>query len=114
MTFKRVGSGLAGMVARWIDDPELQERLVHQAWSSACGAAIAEHTRVISFKDGVLRVRVDEPRWMPTLRDMHAELLEKVRTELGRESVQKLEWAEPAGDDDPGHRPQPRRRRRTR
>ena len=102
MSFKHVGEGLAGLISRWIDDPELQDQLVQHAWRRAAGDAIAEHTRVESLRDGVLSVRVDEARWMPTLREMHVDLVDKIRDQLGRDAVRRLEWAEPDPEDDPG------------
>jgi len=102
MTFKHVGSGLAGMISRWIDDPGLRDQLVQHAWRRAAGESIAEHTRVESLEDGLLRVRIDEVRWVATLREMHVELIDKVRDELGRDAVRRLEWIEPDPADDPG------------
>lgn len=102
MSFKHVGDGLAGMISRWIDDPTLQDQLVQHAWRRAAGDAIAEHTRVVSLSDGVLRVRVDESRWVPTLREMHVQLLDQIRDQLGRDAVRRLEWEEPDPGDDPG------------
>jgi predicted nucleic acid-binding Zn ribbon protein len=105
MTFKRIGSGLTGMIARWIDDPQLREQLVQHAWARACGEAIARHTRVLGLDDeGVLRVRVDEAQWMPTLRQIHVELVDKVRDELGREAVRRLEWVQADVTEDRGGR----------
>jgi predicted nucleic acid-binding Zn ribbon protein len=102
MTFKHVGEGLAGMISRWIDDPELRDQLVQHAWRRAAGSAIAEHTRVVSLRDGVMVVRVDESRWMPTLRELHVDLVDKIRDELGRDAVKRLQWEEPDPADDPG------------
>ena len=37
------------------------------AWPVACGSAVAERTRVLSFSDGVLRVEVADAGWQREL-----------------------------------------------
>ena len=37
------------------------------AWSVACGSAVAERTRALSFSDGVLRVEVADAGWQREL-----------------------------------------------
>jgi hypothetical protein len=40
------------------------------AWPLACGAAVAERTKALSFADGVLRVEVPDRAWREQLSEL--------------------------------------------
>lgn len=58
--------------------PEL-DRLA-AAWTVACGRMLAERGTVTGFEGGVVRVEVEDKRWLDQMRSMQA-MLER---ELGR------------------------------
>ena len=92
VSFKRVGDGLPGMVARWIDDPELRWGLLLQAWSGAVGDAVARHTELLSIDGRTLTVRVQDPAWRRTLEDMEPELMAKLQEAMGERVVSAIRW----------------------
>lgn len=92
MAFQRIGSGLPGLLARWIDDPELEESIVVRAWEQAAGAAIARHTRALRIEDGVLNVRLLDTAWERCLAEMKPELLSALRTALGDRAPRDIAW----------------------
>lgn len=94
MSFQRVGDGLAGMIARWIDDPEMSWAVVERTWSRVAGEAVARHARAISLEDGVLTVQVDDPAWLRTLQSMEPELLAGLVAQLGDDLVRGIRWSE--------------------
>lgn len=92
MSFKRVGEGLPGLVARWIDDPELHWGLLLQAWSTAVGDAVARHTELVSIDQGTLTVQVQDPAWRRTLEAMEPELVAKLQQAMGERVVVAIRW----------------------
>lgn len=92
MSFRRVGSGLPGMVADWVGDPDLERRLVRGAWQQVAGQAIARQTRVMELVDGTLRVRVLDAAWARSLRDLRGPLLAGLREALGARAPRDIEW----------------------
>jgi len=61
------------------------------AWPVACGSAVAERTRAVSFADGVLRVEVANAGWRREL----AELAPRYVATINRYSaspVQRIEF----------------------
>ncbi|MBZ5656569.1 MAG: DUF721 domain-containing protein [Acidobacteriia bacterium] len=58
----RAGEGLENIVAKALHRaPAAESPLL--AWPVACGSAVAERTRAVSFADGVLRVEVANAGW---------------------------------------------------
>ena len=92
MSFRRVGSGLPGLVADWVEDETLREEIVRKAWEVAAGPAIAERTRVEGLTEGVLRLHVEDPAWRAPLLEMVPELLARLRSALGAHAPERLEW----------------------
>ncbi len=93
MSFQRVGSVLPGLVARWIEDPELRWRIVQRAWKDATGDSVSRHSVARSMEDGVLTVEVDDPRWRRSLIELESEILAKLRVALGKDTVRRIEWS---------------------
>ncbi|MBZ5549805.1 MAG: DUF721 domain-containing protein [Acidobacteriia bacterium] len=62
MSLDRAGGGLENIVARALHRAPAEESPL-LAWPVACGSAVAERTRAVSFADGVLRVEVANAGW---------------------------------------------------
>lgn len=60
------------------------------AWPMACGSVVAERTRAVEFRGGVLRVEVPDAGWKRELQG----LLPRYVAALGRYSGQKIEGIE--------------------
>jgi hypothetical protein len=62
ISLERAGEGLENIVAKALQRaPAAESPLL--AWPVACGSAVAERTRAVSFADGVLRVEVANAGW---------------------------------------------------
>jgi predicted nucleic acid-binding Zn ribbon protein len=63
---ERVGSDLERVVVQSLRQaPPAQAPLM--AWPVVCGSAVAERTRALNFRDGVLRVEVADNGWKSEL-----------------------------------------------
>ena len=63
---ERAGSDLERIVAQSLRQaPPAQAPLM--AWPVVCGSAVAERTRAVNFRDGVLRVEVADNGWRSEL-----------------------------------------------
>ncbi|HEX5268764.1 MAG TPA: DUF721 domain-containing protein [Acidimicrobiales bacterium] len=60
-------------------------------WEEAVGAAIADHAKPLSLRDGVLVVGVGEPAWATQLRFLERQILERLRDAAGREVATRIE-----------------------
>jgi len=58
----RASAGLENIIAKSLRRAPASESAV-LAWPIACGSAVAERTRALSFSDGVLRVEVADEGW---------------------------------------------------
>ncbi|MGZ5140862.1 MAG: DUF721 domain-containing protein [Burkholderiales bacterium] len=58
----RAGGSLENIVAKALHRAPVEESPL-LAWPVACGSAVAERTRAVSFSDGVLRVEVPDAGW---------------------------------------------------
>jgi predicted nucleic acid-binding Zn ribbon protein len=54
----RASAGLENIIAK-----SLHRAPASESWPIACGSAVAERTRALSFSDGVLRVEVADAGW---------------------------------------------------
>jgi predicted nucleic acid-binding Zn ribbon protein len=59
-------------------------------WAEIVGPAVAEHTTVEGFDDGVLRVRCDSTAWATQLRMLVPDLLRRIATEAGSDLVRSV------------------------
>ena len=59
-------------------------------WADVVGAAIAEHARVRSLRDGECTIAVDGPAWATQLRYASADLIARVNERCGAGSVTSL------------------------
>lgn len=58
----RVSAGLETIIAKALHRAPASESAL-LAWPIACGSAVAERTRALSFSDGILRVEVADAGW---------------------------------------------------
>jgi predicted nucleic acid-binding Zn ribbon protein len=63
----RAAGRLETIVAKALHRAPAQESPL-LAWPVACGSAVAERTRALSFSDGVLRVQVADAGWQRELK----------------------------------------------
>ena len=86
----RASSGLETIVAKALHRaPAAESPLL--AWPIACGSAVAERTRALSFSDGVLRVEVADEGWrreLITLAPRYLALINKYSATL----VKRIEF----------------------
>ena len=59
---ERASDGLENIVAKALRRVPAGDSAM-LAWPVACGSAVADRTRVLSFSDGVLRVEVADAGW---------------------------------------------------
>lgn len=59
-------------------------------WAQIVGPAVAAHTQVESFDDGVLRVRCDSTAWATQLRLLAPDLLRRMAEEVGPSVVREV------------------------
>ncbi|MFY9644617.1 MAG: DUF721 domain-containing protein [Terriglobales bacterium] len=61
------------------------------AWPVACGSAVAERTRAVSFSDGILRVEVADAGWRRELTDLAPRYLASINKYSGT-AVTRIEF----------------------
>lgn len=59
-------------------------------WDEVMGADVAGHTRLVSVRDGVLTVAVDDPVWATQLRYLEAAVVTRARALLGPGVVERV------------------------
>jgi len=64
------------------------------AWQFVCGKTVADRTEALSFTDGVLRVRVQDPTWRAQLADMMPHYMQLLRQYTGQK-VNRLDFVLP-------------------
>ncbi len=78
------------------EEPHLRKALdywhIVDAFQEAIGGDFARHTRVISFRDGTLRVRVPSAVWGMELSFFEKEIIYRINKRLGRDVVKRIEF----------------------
>ena len=59
-------------------------------WTDVMGVDVAAHARLVSVRDGVLTVAVDDPIWATQLRYLETAVVERAAALLGPSSVTSL------------------------
>jgi predicted nucleic acid-binding Zn ribbon protein len=59
-------------------------------WADVMGADVAAHARLVSVRDGVLTVAVDDPIWASQLRYLEPEVVARATALLGRAVVTSM------------------------
>jgi predicted nucleic acid-binding Zn ribbon protein len=86
----RATSGLETIVARALHRAPADESAL-LAWPVACGSAVAERTRALSFSDGVLRVEVADGGWRRELANLAPRYLASINR-YSAVSVKRIEF----------------------
>lgn len=61
------------------------------AWSLACGSAVADRTRALSFTEGVLRVEVADAGWRRELQALAPQYVATINRYVGN-GVRRIEF----------------------
>ena len=86
----RTSAGLETVIARAVQRaPADQSALL--AWPVACGSAVAERTRALSFSDGILRVEVSDGGWRRELANLAPRYLALIN-KYSATSVKRIEF----------------------
>lgn len=96
---EQLGSGLEKILIQSLrQSPPAEAPLM--AWPVVCGSAVAERTRAVSFKDGVLRVTVADRGWKSELQALAPRYLAAINR-YTREIVRTIEFvvASPENSD---------------
>ena len=111
----RVGAALDRVMKRLRGPTTRHVATVFERWPELVGAGVAAHARPVAVRDGELVVEADDPSWASQLRWLEADLLERLRGELGAEAPDRvvIRVAVPAGSESTSPRTRrPARRRR--
>jgi predicted nucleic acid-binding Zn ribbon protein len=65
--------------------------VVFRQWPEVVGPNIAEHSRPLSLRDGVLKVVVDDSQWLTQLKWAGSKVVERLNAELPEPAVERLE-----------------------
>jgi hypothetical protein len=86
----RISESLEPMIARALHRaPESESALL--AWPIACGSAVADRTRPLSFSDGILRVEVADAGWRRELAHLAPRYLALINR-YSAASVKRIEF----------------------
>ena len=86
----RTSAGLENIVARALHRaPAAESALL--AWPVACGSAVADRTRALSFSDGILTVEVADAGWRRELANLAPRYLALVN-KFSAASVKRIEF----------------------
>ena len=86
----RASSGLETIVAKVLHRAPASESAL-LAWPVACGSAVAERTRALSFSDGILKVKVADPGWRRELSSLAPRYV-AVINKYSAASVKRIEF----------------------
>jgi predicted nucleic acid-binding Zn ribbon protein len=87
---QQAGSDLESIVARSLRQvPPGQAPLM--AWPVVCGSAVAERTRALSFRDGILQVAVADAEWKSELQTLAPRYLASINR-YTPEAVRRIEF----------------------
>jgi len=82
-----VSSLVEGVFAGTAAGKRLREGRIWEVWEEAVGKGIARHATPVSFRDGVLTLRVDSAPWMQQLTYLKKDIISKVNDRLEEEMV---------------------------
>lgn len=94
---QRLDRALSRLVAEhgWATDVAVHG--LFSRWDTIVGAEIAQHCRPEQFVDGRLVVRADSTAWATQVRLLLPRVLQRLNTELGDGTVQRIEVRGPQG-----------------
>jgi predicted nucleic acid-binding Zn ribbon protein len=86
----RASDGLHTIVSKALHrSPEQESALL--AWPVACGSAVADRTRPLSFADGILRVEVADAGWRRELTNLAPRYLALIN-QYSAKAVKRIEF----------------------
>jgi predicted nucleic acid-binding Zn ribbon protein len=85
-----VGESLAVLARAFGAPPPPVLSAVFSRWVDLVGPAVADHTRPVALRDGVLTIAADQPAWATQLRLLTGELLRRLATVDDGEAVAEL------------------------
>jgi predicted nucleic acid-binding Zn ribbon protein len=68
-----------------------------ERWPALVGQRIADHSRAIEYRQGMLIVEVDGSAWMHELGVLKRQLMRTLNRELGTNAVRELRYVVPRG-----------------
>lgn len=83
-------SGLETIIAKALHRAPADESPL-LAWPVACGSAVAERTRALSFSDGILRIEVADREWRGELANLAPRYLALI-SKYSATSVKRIEF----------------------
>ena len=86
----RASAGLETIVAQALHRAPANESAL-LAWPVACGSAVADRTRALSFSDGILRVEVADGGWQQELANLSPRYLALIN-KYSATSVKRIEF----------------------
>jgi len=86
----RAAAGLETIIAKALRRAPAGESAL-LAWPVACGSAVAERTRALSFSDGVLRVEVADAGWRRELANLAPRYVAQIN-KYSATSVKRIEF----------------------
>ena len=85
-----VGPLLTGVLEGLGLDRRLREFQAVEVWNSVVGEVIAENTRPVAMREGVLFVEVASSVWMQELVLLRDEIVERLNQQLGENIVRRI------------------------
>ena len=64
---------------------------VFTRWSEVVGPVVADHTKPVALRDGVLVVAVDDPGWATQLRYLGASIIDRFRELIGEGAIVRID-----------------------
>ncbi|MDQ2724981.1 MAG: DUF721 domain-containing protein [Actinomycetota bacterium] len=83
-------SSLAGEVRRLGGPDPALTTAVFAHWADLVGPALADHTKPVVLRHGVLVVAVDQPAWATQVRFLATQILARIAESTGRADVTEL------------------------
>jgi len=88
--FQRIGDILKKTLKRKKIPVHVQDHHLSNAWNTAVGHIIAGNTSVHKVKGDTLFVKVSTSTWMQQLQFMKHEILDKVKSSMGNQSIKNI------------------------
>ncbi len=86
----RASAGLESVIAKALHRAPTNESAL-LAWPIACGSAVADRTRALSFSEGILRVEVADAGWRRELANLAPRYLASIN-KYSAASVRRIEF----------------------
>ena len=75
----------------------MEERSLLLNWREVVGAEIAEHSRAVDIRDGVLVIDADHGAWRQELGLLIPQIIQKFNAAYGEDAVKEVQWLHHAG-----------------